>query len=355
MRIIGVIENQGHAESFNDYLLEQGIESEIESLDPSSHSEGGWNIWIYDEDQLEEAKAFFEKFNEDPKAFLKEAKLEKKKSTPLPFPELAKDALTQVLPKEEKKQELPPQLPKEELSKMPTVRWPFLTLIIMVLCIVITIEINQGIAKEDISLLNQLYIDLPSDPNHYWEGEYQHLIDLAHGKTISILPEQPLFEKVSQGQWWRLFTPAFVHINFLHLLFNILWLLFFGAQIENRMGYFRYLLFILIAAAFSNVLQYFVGGYRFIGFSGVVCAMLTYVWSRSRHAPWEGYQLQSSTFNFLSLFILGTFLFQCILFVLELYLSTTPIVIGIANTAHIAGLFIGLVLGQVRLFRAIKY
>jgi len=44
------------------------------------------------------------------------------------------------------------------------------------------------------------------------------------------------------GQWWRLVTAGFLHFSPLHIIFNSLWLLQLGPQIEEVLGRKRYLL-----------------------------------------------------------------------------------------------------------------
>jgi membrane associated rhomboid family serine protease len=53
---------------------------------------------------------------------------------------------------------------------------------------------------------------------------------------------------VAQGEWWRLFTAAFLHIGLLHLVFNMLALLVFGAQLEQVLGRGRFLTVYLMSA-----------------------------------------------------------------------------------------------------------
>ena len=53
---------------------------------------------------------------------------------------------------------------------------------------------------------------------------------------------------VAQGEWWRLFTAAFLHIGLLHLVFNMLALLVFGAQLEQVLGRGRFLTIYLMSA-----------------------------------------------------------------------------------------------------------
>jgi murein DD-endopeptidase MepM/ murein hydrolase activator NlpD len=50
-----------------------------------------------------------------------------------------------------------------------------------------------------------------------------------------------LGEKISQGQVWRLFTPCLMHRDFLHILFNMVWVWLLAKQVEERMRKFKML------------------------------------------------------------------------------------------------------------------
>lgn len=78
-------------------------------------------------------------------------------------------------------------------------------------------------------------------------------IQMAYGRSDNI---QNLYRLgglvpllVWQGEWWRLLTAMFLHINFLHLLFNMLGLQIMGEFVEARLGTRRY----LIAYFFSGL------------------------------------------------------------------------------------------------------
>ncbi|GLB46782.1 rhomboid family intramembrane serine protease [Philodulcilactobacillus myokoensis] len=45
---------------------------------------------------------------------------------------------------------------------------------------------------------------------------------------------------VRAGEWWRLITAIFLHMNFTHILFNGLVLYFMGIQIEKLFGHLRF-------------------------------------------------------------------------------------------------------------------
>jgi membrane associated rhomboid family serine protease len=66
----------------------------------------------------------------------------------------------------------------------------------------------------------------------------------------------PFFEALSQwpvgvtllGEWWRVFTAAFLHVGLVHLLMNMLALLVFGSELERRLGRWRFLAVYLLSA-----------------------------------------------------------------------------------------------------------
>lgn len=74
-----------------------------------------------------------------------------------------------------------------------------------------------------------------------------------------------------------LFTYAFLHADWVHLLGNLIYLWVFGDNIEDAFGHFRYLAFFLCAAAAAGLMQalYQPGStLPIIGASGAVAAVL---------------------------------------------------------------------------------
>lgn len=182
----------------------------------------------------------------------------------------------------------------------------------------------------------------------YWTGIYSIILSKMHNPDSDLkLSSIPMFEKIRQGQIWRLFTPCLLHSDFLHIFFNMTWLLILGKQIERRLKTWRYILFIIIAAIISNTAQYLMSGSNFIGFSGVVCAMIAFVWVKQKNAPWEGYQLQQSSILFVMIFILGILVMQVLSFALEAS-NQDSLHVNIANTAHITGAIVGYFLGRFK-------
>ncbi|MFC0296963.1 rhomboid family intramembrane serine protease [Geobacillus jurassicus] len=61
---------------------------------------------------------------------------------------------------------------------------------------------------------------------------------------------------IEAGEWWRLLTPMFLHIGFLHLLTNTLALHYLGMTVERLYGSLRFL-FIYVTAGFFGALASF--------------------------------------------------------------------------------------------------
>lgn len=193
-------------------------------------------------------------------------------------------------------------------------------------------------------LLETIYTTPPP-----WIGFYSLAVKNGWQGIQKGLTKYPLFEKIKEGQLWRLFTPCLLHANLLHLLFNMLWLITLGKQMEQRLHPTRYLTFILLAGAFSNTAQYLMSGPNFIGFSGVLCGMLAFTWIRQKRAPWEGYLLDKSTVIFMFAYIFGLAGLQFLSFVSEKSFQLA-FPISIANMAHISGGLAGYLLGNLNYF-----
>ena len=65
---------------------------------------------------------------------------------------------------------------------------------------------------------------------------------------------------VLQGQYWRLFTAMFLHLNIIHIGFNMLSLFFVGRGVEVFYGKWRYLVLYLLSGLAGGVLFLFTSG-----------------------------------------------------------------------------------------------
>ncbi|MCO7224607.1 rhomboid family intramembrane serine protease [Pleionea sp. CnH1-48] len=76
--------------------------------------------------------------------------------------------------------------------------------------------------------------------------------------------------------WWKMITPAFLHFTFAHLAVNLYFWWDFGSAIESYHRW-RMLVIFLIAAMLTSLFQYWFGGPKFGGLSGVVFWLLGYL------------------------------------------------------------------------------
>lgn len=182
-----------------------------------------------------------------------------------------------------------------------------------------------------------------------WNGVYPYMVKGETNKIPEEISKGGLFEKISQGEIWRLITPCLLHGDLLHLFFNMLWLAVLGKQIEQRLGAQRSLLLMVIIGIVSNTSQYLMSGPAFLGFSGVLCGMLGFIWVRQKKTPWEGYRIDPSTFFFMLIFVFGMASLEIIAFFAEKFYGYS-LPLHLANTAHITGGITGWLLGQSTIF-----
>ncbi len=291
MRQIGSLTDEGEAKRFGDYLLAQRIENSVD--------EGGqgWSIWVHRDDDLERGKAELEQFAANP-ADPKYAAVARKAE--------------QIRGDEQKRQR---RLRKNYVDVR--TGWAAVgrgarpvTLALVIICCLV-------------ALISRL-------------GESFSVVDPLHIASIKITANGQIsmgdgLQDVLHGQVWRLVTPIFIHYGLLHLVFNMMWLLNFGAIIENRKSGWWLVVLVLLIAVVSNLAQYFeTHSANFGGMSGVVYGLFGYLWMKDRYQPSEGMGLPPNTVWYMLAWLV---------------LCMTGLVGSVANTAHLVGLVVGVVIG----------
>ncbi|WP_026957602.1 rhomboid family intramembrane serine protease GlpG [Aliagarivorans taiwanensis] len=134
-------------------------------------------------------------------------------------------------------------------------------------------------------------------------------------------------EQLLSLEFWRAITPIFLHFSIVHIAFNCLWWWQLGGEIEQRLGSQKLLLVTLVAAVIPNVAQLLAAGPLFGGLSGVVYALLGYIWFTGWLNPRVGLSVSPSIVGFMLLWLVFGFMN----------------VIGppMANLAHLFGLLVG--------------
>lgn len=291
MRQIGTVETERHARRLADYLLTQGIRSQVEP------GKGGWSLWVLHEDQVAQGRSIFDRFGGDAEA-----------------PELVAAARTADQLRSEtiarEKQARKNIVDVRSQWANPRVAGRPLSTLLIAVSIIVGLFTNFGEDRDDDGLIQRLSFA------HYWiRGPY-----IEHYSAFGPASD------IRAGEIWRIFTPMFLHFGPLHLLFNMLWLHSLGGAIEMRRGTIRFGLLILFLAAASNTAQYWWSGPTFGGMSGVVFGLFGYVWIKSSFDPGAGLYIDPG---------------NVMMMMFWLVLCMTGLVGRIANAAHLVGLMSG--------------
>ncbi len=290
MRQIGSLEREAEARTLQSYLLTQNVRAMVELED------GHWVVWIYDEDQLEQARRELDAFRQAPddpryKAAVNEAvRIEKVKQ---------KEARRL----QKKQVDMREQWARRGLGRTPV------TSALIILSVAVTVMMTSFSGQGESGFLGPMLCNRPA----------------AGYLMISTSPGTSLPE-VRQGQVWRLVTPVFLHFSLLHILFNMLWTRDLGSVIEAHVGSLKFLGIVLFCAVVSNLGQYVVNGPHFGGMSGVGFGFFGYIYIKSRVDPGSGLYMSQN------LAMLGF---------LWLFLGFAGVIGHMANYAHLFGMMAG--------------
>ncbi|CDG19579.1 rhomboid family intramembrane serine protease GlpG [Xenorhabdus doucetiae] len=130
---------------------------------------------------------------------------------------------------------------------------------------------------------------------------------------------------------WRYLSPALLHFSLTHLLFNLALWWYFGSQVERKIGGGKLFEITIVSAIFSGWAQSLFSGSHFGGLSGVVYALIGYVWLTGEISPKRGI---SAPRGLIAISVIWLLVGYFNLFSLK-----------IANAAHVSGLILGLLMG----------
>lgn len=326
MRSLTTIEGKSDAEAFVAYLLTLGISTHVEPTSPPSMGNAiesarpeAWEVWIKNEDLMAQAKEELATFLANPKdpkysAALKQA--------------------NQILRNQREEARLRQrniQSPRldDNRSSMFSGRLPPLTLTLIVLCCVFGLLTSFSQPSPEnrlgLSIVKQLkFVDM---------GLYSKSKDPA--------------ASLKRGEYWRVFTPAFLHGDPLHLLMNMLGLASLGRIVERMIGLRRYALLLVLLAAGSHLPQGLLGenlfGFKglsgspnFVGISGVIMGLFGYVAVKTKMRPDLGFALSAQAYFMVGILLVLGFAGEMFGKVGNLHM---------ANFAHLGGLVAGAILG----------
>jgi GlpG protein len=286
MRQVASSADEDAARLFADVLCSRGIDVEV-----SKARDGTWGVWVLDERHVEWAREAWTGFESNPDA-----------------PEHA--AARGTLKRKQGEMAAEGRTSRHEFIDVRS-RWrspagsPVFTIVLIAASVLVTALVSIGKKPE---LAELLFI----------------------GKPDEIVLGRPFFY-VLHGQPWRLVTPIFLHLSFLHILFNMWWLADLGSLIERRIGSWWFFLLVLSTGVISNTCQYvWTGSPFFGGMSGVIYALFGYVWVRGRLDPNIGFAVPTAS---------------AVILLVWLAFGFTGQLGPVANIAHLSGLLAGIVLG----------
>lgn len=136
---------------------------------------------------------------------------------------------------------------------------------------------------------------------------------------------------IFRGDYWTLLAAMFVHVDVMHLFFNVYWLYVLGGYVEERYGYRYYSVLILISGFCASTLELSFAGSTGVGLSGVVYAIFGVLWGAQLFGKHTAKVLTKQRIQlFLSWLVL------CIVL-------TASGAMSVGNVAHIVGLLMGLI------------
>src|SRR5687768_3997883 len=212
MRCIGSLPDASQAQRFGDFLVAEGVRNQVEE-----NNAGGWDIWVLDDDQLEEARTELTRFEAEPAAARYDGV----------------DAEARRIRAAEDKRS---QRLRRNFTDVRT-QWarpgglPVVTVVVLVLAVIVGVGTKLGM--DDTPLLNWLLFSPYTQSGTLPEDGGDGGRSLITGGDTWFLGES-MFGAIQRGQVWRVVTPALIHFGALHLVFNLFWLMRFGQMIETR-------------------------------------------------------------------------------------------------------------------------
>jgi GlpG protein len=322
MRQVGTLSSQSEAQRFAAWLVTQQIAAHAEQ------ENGGWVVWVRDEDRLPQAREALAHFREHPG----DAKYQDAERT-------AEAARREEEAKRRQAQGNVVQMRGRWGNTPGMPGQPRRSPVVMVL---IGLSALAALMTSDDTMTRHP----PPQPGTI----YRKLLFVDPVVAQSPNGRIDMWASIRQGEVWRLVTPIFVHYELPHIVLNMIWLYSFGAAVENRRGSLFMLLLVLTLAILSDVGQ--AGevmlrgqGVHFGGMSGVGYGLFGYVAVKARFDPYERYFLSPGT-TFMALLWFGLCILRDIPPFTALLADAIP---PIANTAHGVGLVVGAVIAYLPL------
>ncbi len=139
---------------------------------------------------------------------------------------------------------------------------------------------------------------------------------------------------IAQGEWWRILTSAFLHLNLTHILFNMYALYLFGPRLEQQVGSTAFASLYLASAAGGGAASYLFGPLlqAGVGASGAIFGLFG-AWM------FVAYRLRSTP--------AGRMMFNQLILLLVINLALPLIIPSIDWRAHAGGMVVGVAIAAL--------
>ncbi|BAD84975.1 integral membrane protein Rhomboid homolog [Thermococcus kodakarensis KOD1] len=145
------------------------------------------------------------------------------------------------------------------------------------------------------------------------------------GSVLALLGQWN-YAVLNYGYWWQLFTAMFVHVNIIHIFFNMYFLLTMGRQLERVLGPRRVVMTYIVSGLVGNVLTLFLKPPMTVS-AGASGALFGIVGALITISGVVGGNMQAAMMNAFFLFLIN---------------SVLP---GVNAYAHLGGLLAGIAIG----------
>jgi membrane associated rhomboid family serine protease len=227
-------------------------------------------------------------------------------------------------------------------------RMPWLTIGIIAICTLMQIYATFVAPSE-----KQLVVKLLAIEERFHSEDIEQTPEVAQAiarQVEAVMNERPEYRfgyKVGSGLSLGLFTSAFVHGGWLHLIGNMLFLWLAGSALEDRYGRLRFALFYLFGAA-AGAYAYAVTAkpaspHLLIGASGAISACMGAFLIHYRKTEitfWYLLAYRSGTFRWPAWFALPLWLVEQ--FAYALFYGSMGVVSQVAYASHIGGFAVGM-------------
>ncbi|PKL12503.1 MAG: rhomboid family intramembrane serine protease [Spirochaetae bacterium HGW-Spirochaetae-6] len=213
------------------------------------------------------------------------------------------------------------------------------------------LPLKADISPRGFSFVNYIFLLLNVGVFAYQLSLGTHLYGflLEHSFVARDFSRHISLSPLSLDGYRALFTSLFLHGGWLHLLFNLLYLLIFGKNVEAALGHFRYFFFYLLAGLGGTFAQYLFSPHSpvpMLGASGAISGVLAaYLF----YFPKTRILTLTPVLIFLTFLRVPAFIFILMWFILQIsnaflsFMGNTGGA-GVAWMAHIGGFLTGFVL-----------